>query len=291
MISSKESAKATSAPASSAPARPPLPAAIAHAEPADPGARPPGRAAIRPKPRAAPSPRGFDLVLGDGDRIGVVGPNGAGKTRNYHYGPDIRDPGRGRPQLTARPAPYRGGAIGGRQDAYRFSARARALIASSSRFLGGAVVTSSPSSSAVAAATAATARSNAAWLACDGRVDPATLRTYCSAAAWISSGVAGGSKLCSWWMLRHISAFLPGSSALLLHAPLLPDGGVHRPRSLPHHPGDGGTVTGARAGDRDDRTVERAGARHDDLRGGGAELRPTYARGTTKIARIPPVVP
>ena len=23
---------------------------------------------------------GFDLVLGDGDRIGVVGPNGAGKT-------------------------------------------------------------------------------------------------------------------------------------------------------------------------------------------------------------------
>jgi len=56
----------------------------------------------------------------------------------------------------------------------------------------------------VTAATASTAASNAAWLAWDGFVDPLTLRTNCSAAAWISSGVVGGSK---WWrtrMLRHM---------------------------------------------------------------------------------------
>ena len=39
-----------------------------------------------------------------------------------------------------------------------------------------------------------TARSNAASLAFDGFVDPLTLRTYCSAAAWISSSVAVGSS-------------------------------------------------------------------------------------------------
>jgi len=43
--------------------------------------------------------------------------------------------------------------------------------------------------------TASTARANAASLACDGFDDPLTFRTYCSAAARTSSGVAGGSKL------------------------------------------------------------------------------------------------
>ena len=80
---------------------------------------------------------------------------------------------------------------------YPFCARSRALAASISRSFGAAVVTRCASNSSVAAVTAATAWSKAAWLACEGLVDPATLRTYCSAAAATSSCVAGGSKLCS----------------------------------------------------------------------------------------------
>ena len=53
-------------------------------------------------------------------------------------------------------------------------------------------------------AISATARSKAAWLAWDGLVVPLTLRTYCSAAAATSSSVAGGSKLLSGRMLRHM---------------------------------------------------------------------------------------
>ena len=49
-----------------------------------------------------------------------------------------------------------------------------------------------------------TAWSKAAWLAWDGLVAPLTLRTYCSAAALTSSRVAGGSKLWSGRMLRHM---------------------------------------------------------------------------------------
>ena len=41
-------------------------------------------------------------------------------------------------------------------------------------------------------------------LAADGFVDPLILRTYCSAEAWISSAVAGGSKLWSVLMFRHM---------------------------------------------------------------------------------------
>jgi len=44
-----------------------------------------------------------------------------------------------------------------------------------------------------AAATASTAESKAAAFACDGLAKPLTLRTYCSAAARISSSVTGGS--------------------------------------------------------------------------------------------------
>ena len=54
------------------------------------------------------------------------------------------------------------------------------------------------------AATSSTARSNASSLACDGFVEPLILRTYCSAEAWISSDVAGGSKLWRVRMLRHM---------------------------------------------------------------------------------------
>jgi hypothetical protein len=40
--------------------------------------------------------------------------------------------------------------------------------------------------------------------ACDGFCEPLTLRTYWSAAAWTSSSVAGGSKLWSVLMFRHM---------------------------------------------------------------------------------------
>jgi hypothetical protein len=45
---------------------------------------------------------------------------------------------------------------------------------------------------------------NTASFAFDGFVDPLTFRTYWSAAAWIYSLVAGGSKLWSVLMFRHI---------------------------------------------------------------------------------------
>ena len=50
-------------------------------------------------------------------------------------------------------------------------------------------------SSRVIAATASTAFSKASALAREGFVNPLTLRTYWSAAAWTSSSLAGGSKL------------------------------------------------------------------------------------------------
>jgi hypothetical protein len=54
---------------------------------------------------------------------------------------------------------------------------------------------SAPSSREVAAATSSTPRSNASWSNTAGFWRPLTLRTYCSAAARISSSVVGGSKL------------------------------------------------------------------------------------------------
>ena len=45
----------------------------------------------------------------------------------------------------------------------------------------------------------------ASSLAFEGFVDPLSLRTNCSAAASISASEAGGSKLCSVRMLRHIT--------------------------------------------------------------------------------------
>ena len=53
--------------------------------------------------------------------------------------------------------------------------------------------------------TSATAALNAASLTCDGCVVPLSLRTNCNADAWISSSVAGGSKLASVLMFRHMS--------------------------------------------------------------------------------------
>jgi hypothetical protein len=72
------------------------------------------------------------------------------------------------------------------------------------RSRGGAVVTSESISLRAAVVTSSTARLNAASFAFDGFVVPLSFRTNCSADARISSGVAGGAKLASTLMLRHM---------------------------------------------------------------------------------------
>src|SRR5665648_1184987 len=57
-------------------------------------------------------------------------------------------------------------------------------------------------------ATSSTARSNASWLAPEGRLQPLTLRTYCRAAARTSSTSAAGARLRSVWMFRHMRSTL-----------------------------------------------------------------------------------
>ena len=90
--------------------------------------------------------------------------------------------------------------------AKRVADRSRALAASTSRSFGGADVTNSSSRRIETSATAPTARSKTSALTCEGFVHPLIFRTYCKAALCTSSRVAGGSKLCSGRMLRHILA-------------------------------------------------------------------------------------
>src|SRR5258705_10891597 len=94
--------------------------------------------------------------------------------------------------------------------------RSFAFSASISRSRAGAWVCSEISRRRAEAVTSATARSNASALACDGLLKPDSFLTNCSAEAWISSSVAGGSKLNRVLMLRHIYFLLvhpaPGSS-------------------------------------------------------------------------------
>src|SRR4051795_9994868 len=52
------------------------------------------------------------------------------------------------------------------------------------------------------------ASSKASAFACEGLVEPLILRTYWSAEAWISSSVAGGSKLWRVRMFLHIGTIL-----------------------------------------------------------------------------------
>src|SRR5215831_543902 len=73
-----------------------------------------------------------------------------------------------------------------------------------SRFLAGLAVDNESSSRRAASLTSSTARSKGASLARDGWAKPESLRTNCSAEARISSSVAGGSKLNSVRILRHI---------------------------------------------------------------------------------------
>ena len=88
--------------------------------------------------------------------------------------------------------------------AKRLADRARALAASTSRFLGGAVETSSSSRCCVACAISSTARLNTASLALEGFDTPAIFRTYCNAASCTSALVAAGSKLFKGLIFRHI---------------------------------------------------------------------------------------
>src|SRR5829696_8388889 len=89
--------------------------------------------------------------------------------------------------------------------------RARAFSASVARSRAGAVVASESRSRRAASVTSSTARSKAAAFARDGVLKPESLRTNCSAEARTSSSVAGGSKLNSVRMLRHIVSLLaPG---------------------------------------------------------------------------------
>src|SRR5262245_57056219 len=82
--------------------------------------------------------------------------------------------------------------------------RSRAFSASTSRSRGGALVCNAANSRRALSETSETARLNASALACDGELKPDSFRTNCSAEAWISAWVAGGSKLNRVLMLRHM---------------------------------------------------------------------------------------
>src|SRR3954447_158214 len=82
--------------------------------------------------------------------------------------------------------------------------RSLAFSASISRSRAGALVCNAASRRRALSETSETARLKASALACDGELKPESLRTNCSAEAWISAWVAGGSKLNRVLMLRHM---------------------------------------------------------------------------------------
>ena len=106
-------------------------------------------------------------------------------------------PGRRRVRQTFRNAPQRLG--------NRCALRRRALAASTSRYLGGALVSKEWRSLLEIAAIPSTAAAKAASFALEGLLNPLTFLTNCSEAARISSSVTGGAKLKRVLMLRHIS--------------------------------------------------------------------------------------
>ncbi|CAN5163714.1 hypothetical protein BH11PSE11_BH11PSE11_17930 [soil metagenome] len=91
---------------------------------------------------------------------------------------------------------------------YRSAARSFAFAASTSRVRDCALVTSEAIKSSAVAAMSSTARLKAASFALDGCVKPLSFRTNYSEASRISDLVAGGSKLKSVFMLRHMA--IPG---------------------------------------------------------------------------------
>src|SRR5579859_2764239 len=84
------------------------------------------------------------------------------------------------------------------------AARAFAFAASSSRFLGGAFVSSEWRRRVATSATSSTAARNEASFALEGLLKPLIFLTNCSAAARVSSGVTGGSKLKRVLIFLHI---------------------------------------------------------------------------------------
>ncbi len=108
--------------------------------------------------------------------------------------------------------------------ANRFAERAFARAATSSRSRGAEEVDSDAISSRADEVMSCTARSNASAFVCDGLVNPEIFRTNCRLAFRISSSVAGGSKLKSGRILRHMRA----PSAPLGDRPPLCDPHAHR---------------------------------------------------------------
>lgn len=95
----------------------------------------------------------------------------------------------------------------------RLRARTCAFRASSSRFRGGALVRSEWIKRLAAAATSSTALLKASSFARDGRVAPLSFRTNWTAAARISSSLAGGSMFARDLIFLHIAGLLEGSHA------------------------------------------------------------------------------
>ena len=93
------------------------------------------------------------------------------------------------------------------------AARARALAASSVRFLGGAFVSSELRSLPEIAAISSMAARKAASLAFDGLLKPLTFLTNCNDAERISSSVTGGWKLKSVLMFLHTIVYLDVSES------------------------------------------------------------------------------
>src|SRR6476659_3836912 len=92
----------------------------------------------------------------------------------------------------------------GRYLANRCAKRSRALAASTSRYLGGALVSKEARRLLEIAVIPSTAARKGASFAFDGLLKPLTFRTNCSEAARISSSVTGGEKLNRIFMFRHI---------------------------------------------------------------------------------------
>src|SRR5580700_5107874 len=92
----------------------------------------------------------------------------------------------------------------GFQLAKRSAARALALAASSSRFLGGALVSRERRRRVEIAAISSMADWKASSFALEGLLKPVIFLTNWSEAARTSSSVTGGSKLKSVFIFRHI---------------------------------------------------------------------------------------
>jgi len=120
-------------------------------------------------------------------------------------------------------------------DPYLSDARARAFAASVSRSRGGAFDTNDRINSVAAALTCSIARSNTSSFALDGFVNPLSFRTNCSDDAWISSAVAGGSKLWRVLIFLHIILILLLPSACVMISSKCPYRSWAKTKWYSHH--------------------------------------------------------